>query len=173
MLKYPIYMLCLISLLASSCQQPSEGTTQEDQKVSLTDDPKAAEAAVQQLIQHAFDEVWSALDTTSLARLHTDDFLLLEHGEVWNNDTIINYQRNELPNMQAVGYKRYNSFDFIETKVSPESVWVAYHNYAVWKIGEEEKGGMHWLESAVAVPTDEGWKLQMLHSTRINREADH
>lgn len=173
MLNNPIYALFLIVFLMGSCQQPAEDITQEDQKESLMDNPQTAEAAVKQLVKDAFQQVWSDLDTSSLERLHTNDFLLLEHGEVWTNDTIRDYQKNALPNMIEQGYKRYNSFEFIATKVSPASVWIAYHNYAVWKVGEEETGRAEWLESAVAIPTKEGWKLQMLHSTRVNRQAQH
>lgn len=47
---------------------------------------------VKQLIREVFEEVWSDLDTESLKRYHTHNFLLLENGVVWNNDSIRNYQ---------------------------------------------------------------------------------
>ena len=111
--------------------------------------------------------MWSGLDTGAVTRLHTEDFLLLEHGEVWTNDTIQNYQLREQPNAAAQGYTRTNDFEFLETVADGKTVWTAYHNYGTWTLGDSVLFKLHWLESAVGVYTDEGWKLKMLHSTRV------
>ena len=60
---------------------------------------------------------------------------------------------------------RFNSFDFIEIKIEGKMAWVAYHNKAEFKSGEEVVRELNWLESATAILTEEGWKLQLLHST--------
>jgi hypothetical protein len=36
--------------------------------------------------------------------------------------------------------------------------------------GDEVVREINWLESASAILTDEGWKLQLLHSTIANKE---
>jgi len=121
----------------------------------------------QQLIIDSFDELFSNLDSTKIRDYYTEDFLLLENGLIWNNDSIVDYQRKSLPNPQRA--VRLNNFEFISTKVYEESVWMAYHNTATFWQGEEQVGEAYWLESAVAVPTKEGWRLEMLHSTFANK----
>ena len=157
-----LYLLLLL-LALSACQQATPSDPVTEPKV----DEISPEQAIQQLVIDAFDQVWSALDTNSLARLHTDDFLLLEHGEVWTNDSIINYQRRAMTGMLEQGYQRTNRMEFLTTEGSGNLAWTTYHNYGTWTVGQDTTGQAHWLESAVAVKTAEGWKLKMLHSTRV------
>ncbi len=126
------------------------------------------ETALKQLIQNVFDQVWGELDSTKIAAYHTDDFLLLEHGEVWTNDTIKSYiakarTAEKLP-------KRTNNFEFIRFVKSENSIWFAYQNYATLSIDGKKIIDLQWLESAVAIKTKQGWKLQMLHSTRVKKD---
>lgn len=126
------------------------------------------EEVVKQLVRDAFEDIWSKLDAEKIKEYHTDDFLLLENGVLWNNDSITSYQRKEL--RANINTKRHNKFNFVKTEKSGNTIWVAYHNYASWTVDEEIVGKAHWLESAVAIKTEDGWKLQMLHSTRTENE---
>ncbi len=123
---------------------------------------------VKKVIIGSFDDIWSNLDSIKIKKYHTDDFLLLEHGEVWTNATIKNYQKKALQASEIP--KRINRFEFIEVKISGNTAWLAYHNYATFSIENKVVGNAHWLESATAIKTKSGWKLQMLHSTRINNK---
>lgn len=134
-----------------------------DQTTSQND-----EEQLRQLIQGSFDEIFSALDTASIQKFYTTDFLLLEHGEVWDNERIAEY-------MQRAGNAenrpvRTNRFEFIEVKVSNNTAWLAYQNYATLTQENGEKRELYWLESATALRTPEGWRLEMLHSTRVEQE---
>ncbi|WP_020535611.1 nuclear transport factor 2 family protein [Lewinella cohaerens] len=164
-MKTPSFYLFFLLALCSC--QPT--TPSADSVIETTVEEITPEEAIQQLVIDAFDQVWSALDTNSLARLHTEDFLLLEHGEVWTNDTIINYQRNAMAGMIEQGYVRTNHMEFLTTGANSELAWTTYHNYGTWTVGKDTTGQAHWLESAVAVKTAEGWKLKMLHSTRVQK----
>ncbi len=119
---------------------------------------------IKKLVQDAFDDVWSKYDTSKLKIHHTDDFLLLEHGQVWNNDTIANYQAKGL---KRPARTRINSFEFIQFEKYGESIWAAYHNYASFTDGEGGIQKAQWLESIVAIKTETGYKLKMMHSTRV------
>lgn len=136
-----------------------------------TDDVAYAEAdrrAVEQLIQGAFDEVWSGTDTAAVRRFHTDDFVILEHGEVWTTDTIRNWQLGTPAGRRPDAPQRRNSFTFFRNEAAGEDAWVAYHNRAHWvDAGGDTVGAAGWLESAVATRTEQGWKLRMMHSTRL------
>jgi len=122
-------------------------------------------AIVHQLVQAEFDAVWSDYDTTRLLEFHTEDFILLEHGEVRNNDTIKLYQTRGLQRVDRP--KRINSFDMIEVQSFPGAIYASYHNYASFQKEEKEVFKLQWLESVVAIETKAGWRLKQMHSTRV------
>ena len=119
---------------------------------------------IKNLIIGSFDEIWSELNSKNIDNYYTKDFLLLENGEVWNNDSISDYLdkavlKKPIPN-------RVNTIEFIEVKVSEGMAWVAYKNQATFLLNNEIIRKIHWLESATAILTENGWRLEMLHSTR-------
>tara|TARA_B100001063_G_C16645262_1_gene492988 strand:- start:13 stop:429 length:417 start_codon:yes stop_codon:yes gene_type:complete len=114
------------------------------------------------LISESFDKIFSEKETDAMPNYYTKDFLLLEHGEVWDRQKITEMVQmtNDDPS------ERINSFDFVEIKVSGDIAWIVYHNTAIFKKEGSKIFEMKWLESATAVKTKDGWKLDMLHSTR-------
>jgi len=123
---------------------------------------------IMELIMKSFDEIWSELNAKNIDKYYTKDFLLLEHGEVWNNDTIANYL--DKAKLRKPNPKRKNTIEIIEIKIANGMAWVAYHNYATFSTDNTIIRKAHWLESATAILTENGWKLQMLHSTRIKND---
>lgn len=122
------------------------------------------EKAIQQLIQGSFDTLFSTFDSDQMSKFYTADFILLEDGEVWDNQVLLDYftEAKQNPNPAT----RVNRFEFIRTTVSGDRGWVAYHNFATISRDGEVIREVRWLESATAVKTDAGWRLDMLHSTR-------
>jgi hypothetical protein len=49
---------------------------------------KTDESQIKELIIESFDEIWSKLNSKNIDKYYTENFLLLENGEVWNNDTV-------------------------------------------------------------------------------------
>lgn len=143
-------------LILTSCEKQKEkaDTTNEDLK------------EVKQVVQGVFDDIWSAKKAELLTKYHTDDFILLEHGDVWNNDTIANWCKRA--KLRDEGVTRINSFDFFEAKKEGNRIWMAYHNYATIKKDTMSRK-LEWLESVVAIKQDTIWKLELMHSTRVNR----
>ena len=123
---------------------------------------------IQNLVLESFDEIWSKLEPKNIEKYYTKDFLLLEHGEVWNNDTIAEYLNKAKLNLPIP--KRVNTIQIIDIKVTNKTAWVAYHNYATITADDKIIRKVHWLESATAILTNKGWKFDMLHSTRIKSE---
>ncbi|KRG29038.1 DUF4440 domain-containing protein [Salegentibacter mishustinae] len=121
------------------------------------------EDQIKELISNSFQKIFSDLDPQALDTYCTQDFLLLETGEVWDMDKMRNYL--DRASKQKSEVIRFNSFDFIEIKIEGKMAWVAYHNKAEFKSGEKVVRELNWLESATAILTEEGWKLQLLHST--------
>ena len=120
------------------------------------------EQQLKDLIRNSFDDIFSQEGNGELDKYYTADFLLLEVGEVWDMDRI----KRELSNYDLKSRKRINDFDFIQVKIEGNTAWIAYHNTATFEKDGEVIGEMRWLESATAIKTDAGWKLDMLHSTR-------
>jgi len=123
---------------------------------------------VKNVIIESFDKIWSELNPENIDKFYTEDFLLLENGMVWNNDTIVNYFNKAKLEKKVIN--RINSFEFIDVKVSGKTAWIAYHNYAVFSSDNNVIRNAHWLESATAILTESGWKLDMLHSTRVSKK---
>ena len=112
-------------------------------------------------------EVFAALSVYDLDKIKshsTEDFQLLEVGEVWDFDVIENIFKSSKPPIQ-----RRNWFSVIKEENFGDVVWISYWNRAEYT-REEGKSERAWLESAVLVKQAGEWKLQMLHSTRIEPE---
>ncbi len=120
---------------------------------------------IQDLIQNSFDSLFSGYRVELLDRFYTPDFLLLEQGEVWEMDFIKTYLGDRSKNPNPV--TRTNRFEFIKTEVFGDRAWVAYHNWATFTKEGAAPHEVYWLESASAIRTSEGWRLELLHSTRV------
>lgn len=129
-----------------------------------TSSSKQETLEIHQLIQESFDSLFSGYNEDLVERYYSPDFLLLEQGEVWDMDFIKSYLiERSLKNNPVI---RTNRFEFIKTEIFGNRAWVAYHNYATFIKEGEAPREVYWLESAAALKTDRGWRLELLHSTR-------
>lgn len=115
------------------------------------------------LIQGAFDELWGGVDSTKILDYHTEDFIILENGELWDNDRIKQFMRNQLAKENRA--KRVNIMDYISIDKYGSSMQIAYQNRAEFYNQDSLVGTGAWLESALAIETTDGWRLKMMHST--------
>lgn len=126
-------------------------------------------ALIKEVIVKSFDEIWSNMDSKLIEKFYTKDFILLENGEIWNNDSIVsNFEKARL--QEKTLPKRINKIDFVEVKIANGMAWVAYHNQGTWSLENKFLGKANWLESAVLIYKDKSWKIQMLHSTIVKNE---
>ena len=125
--------------------------------------------SVKNLVIQSFENIWSDLDVAKIPEHHTSDFLLLENGVLWSNDSVAYYLNKERARMEEQQYQRLNRFEFHKSVHNQTSIWVAYDNYGTWVKGQDTIGAAHWLESAVAVKDGGKWKLEQLHSTRVRK----
>jgi ketosteroid isomerase-like protein len=112
------------------------------------------------VVQHLF----AAMSAQDVPRMHstmTDDFHLLEVGEVWNRDKLSSVIAGLDPAMV-----RRNWFSPIRTEIRSDTAWVSYWNRATYHTSKG-RTSRAWLESAILVRDSGQWKIQMLHSTRI------
>lgn len=100
-------------------------------------------------------------DGKAMQETSTADFQLLEHGEDWTMQKLIDaVQPNGKP------YERKNFFSQIRARQNGDVAWVSYWNKAEIR-RESGLRTVVWLESAVMVREGDRWKIQLLHSTRL------
>lgn len=148
-----IYLIFILFLIFQSTTLAQNSTKPNDAQ------------EIQQLIQDSFDSLFSGYRAELLDRFYTPDFLLLEQGEVWDMEFIKTYLGDRSKNPTPV--VRTNRFEFIKTEVFGNRAWVAYHNWATFTKEGTAPREVYWLESASAIRTSEGWRLELLHSTRV------
>ena len=113
-----------------------------------------------------FSETSTSLFSETSTSLFSENRTLLFSG--YNNDTVSIYLDNAAPKKPIPN--RVNSIEFIEVKVLNGMAWVAYKNQAIFSVENKIIRKAQWLESATAILTQNGWKLEMLHSTRTKNE---
>ena len=100
-------------------------------------------------------------DGKAMQETATEDFQLLEHGEDWTMQQLV-----DAVQPKGEPYERKNFFSQIRARQKGNVAWVSYWN----KAEIHREGGLRtvvWLESAVMVREDDRWKIQLLHSTRL------
>lgn len=100
-------------------------------------------------------------DGEAMRKTSTEDFQLLEHGEDWSMQKLI-----EAVQPKGKPYERRNFFKQIRARQSGKVAWVSYWNKAEIRRGGADRT-LVWLESAVMVKEGDRWKVQLLHSTRL------
>ncbi|MFD1255792.1 nuclear transport factor 2 family protein [Mucilaginibacter terrae] len=122
---------------------------------------KTEEEKIQATVTEFFDAI-SALNEAALKAEVTPDFTLVEHGLIWNADSLI----NNLRPMKGMNVKRINKLDFSKTEQQGNIAWVIYYNTADMRMNDKQRT-IKWLESAVLVKQAGLWKIKFLHSTDL------
>jgi len=116
-------------------------------------------AEVQQVITRFFDAL-SVANIPLMKAEVSDDFILLENGEIWTIDTLA----NKISRPKPEGYLRQNSFDFLSTKTNKNRAYVYYKNKA--EINSKTRNAtIKWLESAILRKEKGRWRMEFMHST--------
>jgi ketosteroid isomerase-like protein len=121
--------------------------------------------AVQNVVVKLFDAL-SNLDSVALKVQYTSDLLLLEHGVIWNMDSLIS---KAIKSKKPADFKRINTIDFVRTEVEGSTAWATYHNRADVTVNGKHRS-ITWLESVVLVKEKQTWRVKVLHSTIVKRE---
>jgi len=145
------FLFLLIITLCLNCNSGNNNATEE----------KTAQKAVIDL----FDGL-AELDIEKVKSHCTPNIIILETGEIWNMDST-ETRVTELKN-KANDFKRTNKIEFLETKVSGNIAWLYYLNQATITFNGQTTS-VKWLESAVLKKEDKDWKIDLLHSTELER----
>lgn len=101
-------------------------------------------------------------DGEAMQQTSTDDFQLLEHGEVWTMQKLI-----DAVQPKGKPYERKNFFRQIDARQQGNMAWVSYWNKAEIHRDDATRTVV-WLESAVMIQKDDRWQIQLMHSTRLD-----
>ena len=125
---------------------------------------KDDETDIRRAVERVY-EAYRSRDKASYRALLTDDYLLLEDGELLDVD-------GDLAYMAGPGsvYQRADNFEFRSVKVHGETAWAVYF---LSSDITDEKGSRHrrYLESMVLRREGEDWRTALLHSTKIEKPA--
>jgi len=125
--------------------------------------PAAADAqAAKQVIADYYDLFYRRLDERGYRALLTDDYLLLENGEIFDaNGDIASIPK------AGDGYTRSDAFDFRTVRMLGDTAYVIYFLRSAVVEKTEAARNLEWLESAVLRRSGGRWKVALLHSTRV------
>ena len=103
-------------------------------------------------------------DGKAMQETATEDFQLLEHGEDWTMQKLV-----DAVQPKGKPYERKNFFRQIRARQKGDVAWVSYWNKAEIR----RDSGLRtvvWLESAVMIKQGDRWKVQLMHSTRLDAD---
>ncbi|RZJ79180.1 MAG: nuclear transport factor 2 family protein [Flavobacterium sp.] len=126
----------------------------------------SAQKAVEQTIVKFFDAM-SAYDFDKMRSCCTADMKLVEYGEVWSMDKLV----NSMKPYANRGEIRINTLDFLTTTVNENAASVIYNNTADFE-NNGKKERVNWLESVTLVKEKGVWKMQLLHSTVLKEKGN-
>ncbi|BBM03146.1 nuclear transport factor 2 family protein [Microbulbifer sp. GL-2] len=101
----------------------------------------------------------SDVDHKGMKSTVTESFLLLEHGEVWTIEDLVEVAKPS----ETV---RTNYFSIIDFDEQRDLVTVNYWNKANFA-SKNKSQDIYWLESAILKKIEGKWLLSQLHSTRL------
>ncbi|WHI46741.1 MULTISPECIES: nuclear transport factor 2 family protein [unclassified Microbulbifer] len=106
----------------------------------------------------------SNLDHQAMRDGVSDDFILLEHGEVWDIEDLIAVMKPKPSKLERINY-----FSIINFEERENLLTINYWTKSIFKSEDGNKEAV-WLESAIVKKIDGKWLVAQLHSTRLPAE---
>ncbi len=119
--------------------------------------------SLKKLVEESFQDLFTDLKSERIANYYTYDFLLIENGEIWNNDSVRNYL--EKARLRTPKSKRENKFDFFNIEIQENIAWVSYFNTAIFTTENFPPRIINWMETVIAIRTEKGWRIKLLHNS--------
>lgn len=119
--------------------------------------------SLKNLVEDSFQDILTDLKSEKIADYYTEDFILIENGEIWNNDSVRNYL--ERARLRTPKPTRVNKFDFFKMEITDDVAWVSYYNTATFTTENSPPRIVNWLETVIAIRTEQGWRIKLLHNS--------
>ena len=122
------------------------------------------EEAVKHTIKNYYYLYFVKMDKNAYRSILTEDYQFLENGELFDADGDIAL----MPDPES-GYERTDTFDFRYIKIEGDFAYTVY--FLKSDIMDKVNGVIHkeYLESTILRRSRDGWKIALLHSTRITK----
>jgi hypothetical protein len=76
--------------------------------------------SLKKLVEDSFQDILTDFKSEKIADYYTEDFILIENGEIWNNDSVRNYlEKGRLRTPKPI---RVNEFEFSTLKLKATSL---------------------------------------------------
>lgn len=119
--------------------------------------------SLKKLVEDTFQDILTDFKSDKIGDYFTEDFILIENGEIWNNDSLRNYlEKGRLRTPKQI---RENKFDFFNIEIKDDIAWVSYYNTATFTTENSPQRIITWMETLIAVRTEEGWRMKLLHNS--------
>ncbi len=112
-------------------------------------------------------EAFGSYDIEKHRSYLTNDYILIENGEIWNLNQEIDYLKKH-KNSKT---KRVDAFTISDVKIFDNIAYVVYNLYST-KTNEGTIKKFHWLESTVFRKVNGNWKIALIHSTKISKKEE-
>jgi hypothetical protein len=123
------------------------------------------EEAVQHVVTGLFDGL-AELNAEKVKQHCSPDIQLLETGKIWTIDSLLLRVNNM--KTRLTDFKRVNKIDFLQTKVRGDFAWISYFNEATITANNKTVI-IKWLESVTLKKEKKEWRIDLLHSTELER----
>ena len=124
-------------------------------------EPDGELEAVKETLFKLYDAL-NVHDGDAYAALCTPDYRLVEGGEVWDLERELAY----LAEGGGPGWSRENRFEFLHTRLAGDHAVLVFELESnVTTRGQRVK--LRWLESVTLARTEAGWRVALLHSSRL------
>lgn len=122
-------------------------------------------AVLKQIVADYYRLFFVDVDKDKYRALLTDDYLLLEHGEIQDVEKDISFMPKP-----ADEYRRTDAFDFKSLKIHGMTAYVVYFLRSDIRTKKDGATKREWLESMIFRRGNEGrWRIALLHSTRLGK----
>jgi ketosteroid isomerase-like protein len=122
------------------------------------------EEAVKQAVKNYYYLYFVKMDKNEYRSILTEDYLILENGELLDAEGDIAL----MPEPDS-SYERTDTFDFRYVKIEGDIAYTVYFLKAEIKDKTNGTINKEWLESTILRRSGDGWKIALLHSTRITK----
>ncbi len=101
-------------------------------------------------------------DTEAHQQNCSPDYQLIEAGDLWTLQKELEYMRSK----KGQPLLRTDTFHFVSVQVKGDMAFAVYDlKSAITRSGATKY--YHWMESAVVVRLQGGWKIRLIHSTPV------
>jgi len=107
-----------------------------------------------------FFDALAKSDRAGMQKEITPQFTLIENGEIWNLDTLV----NRISKSRPADYLRINELTEINSQIDQKTAFVFYKNKALIQAAGRNRS-IQWLETAQLVKSGNDWKIANMHSS--------